>query len=209
MNIFDLNVQRYESWFENNSIIFQNEVRLLKSFVDPNKFGLEIGVGTGRFASLLGTKIGLDISKNMLLLAKKRGIEVVLGRGEEIPFKDESFDYVTIIVTICFVDDPLKVLKEAGRILKENGKLFLAFIEYNSKYGEYYRKIKEESIFYKVAKFYSRKEIEKFLLDTNFRILGWAQTLFREPVVQVEENWLIGNDKGSFLLVEAEKSSYN
>jgi len=35
---------------------------------------------------------------------------------------DENFDYVTIIITLCFVKDPEKVLHEAGRVLKRNEK---------------------------------------------------------------------------------------
>ncbi|MEM3335552.1 MAG: class I SAM-dependent methyltransferase, partial [Thermoplasmata archaeon] len=78
MNIFDRNFKEYEIWFEKNWIIFENEVNLLKSFIKNKKIGIEIGVGTGRFAQILGTKFGIDISLNMLRIAKMRGIEVLL-----------------------------------------------------------------------------------------------------------------------------------
>lgn len=52
---------------------------------------LEIGVGTGRFAEALGIEYGVDVSGRVLELAKRRGITVVEGSGENLPFRDESF----------------------------------------------------------------------------------------------------------------------
>ncbi|MEM3325513.1 MAG: methyltransferase domain-containing protein [Thermoplasmata archaeon] len=205
MNIFDRNFKEYEIWFEKNWIIFENEVNLLKSFIKNKKIGIEIGVGTGRFAQILGTKFGIDISLNMLRIAKMRGIEVLLAFGEKIPFKDETFDYATLIVTICFLNDPKKVLNEINRIIKKDGKLYLAFIESESKYGKYYEKLKENNVFYKEAKFYSSKQIKELLQDSKFEVVRWAQTLFNEPGVQIKEKWESGNDKGSFIVVEAKK----
>ena len=49
---------------------------------------MEIGVGSGRFAQPLGVKIGIDPSRNMLKFAKERGIQVIRGGGENLPFKD-------------------------------------------------------------------------------------------------------------------------
>ncbi len=48
--------------------------------------GVEIGVSTGRFAEPLGIEIGVEPSKRMRETAKKRGIQVVGGIPEKVPF---------------------------------------------------------------------------------------------------------------------------
>ncbi len=68
--------------------------------------------------------MGIDPSKNMLREAKKRGIQVIQGIGENLSFKDNTFDFVLIVVTLCFVEEPQYVLKETCRVLKSNHLLF-------------------------------------------------------------------------------------
>jgi len=50
--------------------------------------GLEVGVGTGRLASKLGVGVGLDPSRNMLELSRRRDIMAVQGVAEKLPFQD-------------------------------------------------------------------------------------------------------------------------
>jgi ubiquinone/menaquinone biosynthesis C-methylase UbiE len=100
--------------------------------------GLEIGVGTGRFAAPVGVRFGLDPAVSMLRLAKKRGLLVVQGVGERLPFKDGSFDFVQIIFVIEFVDDRVSFLVEAVRTIKPKGALILGFIDKDSPWGQYY-----------------------------------------------------------------------
>ncbi len=50
----------------------------------------------------------------MLKLAKERGIQVIQGVGEELPFRDGTFDFVLIVVTFCFVENPVNILREAS-----------------------------------------------------------------------------------------------
>ncbi len=37
-------------------------------------------------------------------IARKRGIKVVEGMTEDLPFEDESFNFVLMVTTICFLD---------------------------------------------------------------------------------------------------------
>lgn len=209
MSIFDNNVEIYESWFKRHPLIFKNELKLLKAFIQKNQNGLEVGVGTGRFASLLHTRIGLDESYNMLVHARKRGVEAVQGRGENLPFRDFEFDYVSIIVTICFVKSPEEVFAEAYRVTNEKGRVFVAFIESKSKYGEYYKAHASYNIFYRYANFYTANEIEELMEKAGFKVIERAQTLFNEPGVEVDEPWDYGVGKGSFILLVGEKSIDN
>lgn len=49
--------------------------------------GIEVGLGTGKFAKVLGIKEGVEASNEMAAIALKRGIEVVTGRAENLPIK--------------------------------------------------------------------------------------------------------------------------
>jgi ubiquinone/menaquinone biosynthesis C-methylase UbiE len=101
----------YDRWYDVHPALCQSELAALKKVV-PSGAGLEIGVGTGRVAAPLGVRFGLDPAINMLWLAKKRGIRVVQGLGESLPFEDQSFDFVQIVFVVEFVDNLLLFLRE-------------------------------------------------------------------------------------------------
>ena len=59
----------------------------------------------------------------MLALAAARGIEVVEGVAEHLPFAPASFDHALVVTTICFVESPERMLAEAYRLLNPGGSL--------------------------------------------------------------------------------------
>ena len=59
---FEKYSNEYEEWFENNRSLYQDEVKSLKKLVGNTQNGLEIGIGTGRFALPIGIKIGIEPS---------------------------------------------------------------------------------------------------------------------------------------------------
>lgn len=61
---------------------------------------LEIGVGTGRFAMHFPHVIGIDPSLNALKMAERRGVKTVRANGEHLPFEDETFGCILIVVTL-------------------------------------------------------------------------------------------------------------
>jgi len=65
VRLFDRNWEKYENWFERHKNSYSSELKALKK-AKPDGFGLEVGVGSGRFAFPLGVKLGIDPSKNML-----------------------------------------------------------------------------------------------------------------------------------------------
>src|SRR5690606_12014330 len=72
---FEAHHERYEEWFEAHRAAYVSELLALRQFVPWEGHGLEIGVGTGRFAGPLGVPVGLDPSDAMLSRAAARGIE--------------------------------------------------------------------------------------------------------------------------------------
>lgn len=201
-NIFDKNSKKYDKWYDVNQFAYLSELELLKKIVSKEKRGLEVGVGTGRFAKELGTEFGIDFSLGMLKIAKKRKIKCIVARGEKIPFKDNFFDYLTIIITICFTEFPAKVLAEAKRVLKESGEIVVAIIDRNSFLGKFYQG--KESIFYKEATFFSTSEISGLLKREGFNNLSVYQTLFNFPNKLEKPNKpKKGFKEGGFVAVKA------
>ncbi|MBC7321170.1 methyltransferase domain-containing protein [bacterium] len=184
LNPFDLLAEEYDSWFDKEGkIVFETELLAFKKILPllPKPW-LEIGVGSGRFAQALGIEVGIDPSIKLLEMAKSRGIEVYQVKGEDRFFKEESFGAVFMIVTLCFVDSPIAVLREANRILRPDGKVVLGLVLKDSPWGRLYLAKKMEGHrFYRYANFYSFEEIEGFLLDSGFRIEKVVSTLFQEP----------------------------
>ena len=43
-----------------------------------------------------------------------------------LPYDDNSFDVVTCVVSIDYLVDPIKVLKEVNRVLRKNGKVIIS-----------------------------------------------------------------------------------
>ena len=176
--IFDLYFCEYDSWFEEHEKIYRCELQAIRQILPPFSKGLEIGVGTGRFAAPLGIQVGIEPSKNMAKIAKERGIEVVEGVAEELPFDDESFDLVLMVTTICFVEDIDKSLEEAKRVLRPDGHLVLSFVDRDSPLGRFYEEHKEKSRFYQAATFYSKKEIFQLLKKHGIVLEKCNEALF-------------------------------
>lgn len=120
---FDQLAERYNSWFDRHPAAFQLELDALKKVIPQSGKGLEIGIGSGRFAQALGIKTGIDPSEKLLAMAKSRGINVYKGVAESLPFSAEQFDFVFMGTVLCFLKDPYKALAEAKRVLKADGRL--------------------------------------------------------------------------------------
>lgn len=165
---FEKYSKEYDDWFDNNQSLYQEELQVLKKLVDNAKNGLEIGIGTGRFALPIGIKVGVEPSAKMRDIAILKGLSVVDGVAEELPFKNEEFDFAIMVTTICFVDDLLRSFKEAFRVIKQNGFFVIGFIDKDSKLGIVYQEKSKRSNFYVDAKFYSTDEIINLLKMVGF-----------------------------------------
>jgi SAM-dependent methyltransferase len=181
---FDALASEYDAWFDGEgSLIFFNEVQAFKKLLPSlPKPWLEIGVGSGRFAQALGIETGIDPSGKLVEIAKSRGINAFPGRGEEQIFPAGSFGTVFLIVTLCFLDAPLDVLKEARRILIPRGKLVLGLVLKENPWGRLYQQKKDEGHrFYKYARFYSCNEAVRLMFKAGFSGERMLSTLMQKP----------------------------
>lgn len=140
MKVFDLYAERYDLWYDLpfGSSVFALEVECLKRCGPVEGPSLEVGVGSGRFAKALNVDVGVDTSLELLKIARSRGLKVLMARAEELPFKYQSFKSIFMIVSLCFFEDPLKALRSARRVIREDGKLFLGLVLSESPWAKFY-----------------------------------------------------------------------
>ena len=98
---FEIFTKRYDKWFDDNPNAYFSEVNLIRNII-PNGLGIEVGVGTGRFSKPLDIDIGVDPSIKMGKIAKKRGIKLMIGMGEVLPFRTEYFDFLICVKIVRF-----------------------------------------------------------------------------------------------------------
>ena len=203
---FEKYVEQYEEWFVENRWVYEAELRAVKAMLPAGGHGVEIGVGTGRFAEPLGIKIGVEPSKRMREIAQKRGIEVLDGVAEELPFDDSQFDFVLMVTTVCFVDDINRALLEAHRVLSHEGILIVGFVDRNSMVGQTYLSRQNENVFYKDATFFSVDELVKIMDQSGFIDLTFKQTIFQTlSETTRDEPVKSGHGKGSFVVIRGRK----
>ncbi|MCK5698896.1 MAG: class I SAM-dependent methyltransferase [Candidatus Aenigmarchaeota archaeon] len=185
MDVFNRLAKRYDTWYdsEKGRPLYESELLCLRPLVaELNAPFLEIGVGTGRFATRFPGVVGLDPAFGALRMASMRGVPPVLGVGEKLPFNDGSFGGVLIILTLCFVKNPVEALKESWRVLTQGGGLILGTIPKDSDWGAFYwRKNKENNPFFEKLKLYTMKETERMIKNTGFRIEKIRSTLLQPP----------------------------
>jgi SAM-dependent methyltransferase len=206
---FEAHHQRYEAWFEKHRAAYVSELLALRPFVPWEGRGLEIGVGSGRFAAPLGVPVGVDPSPAMLARAAQRGVEVVAGVAENLPFATGVFDYALVVTTICFVDSPAQMLAEAHRVLKPGARLVIGFIDRESALGQEYLAHQAESVFYREATFYSAGEVARLLQENGFSVDAWGQTLARPlPETREIEPLRTGWGQCAFVVVAATRKRW-
>ncbi len=185
MDPFDREAARYDAWFDSpdGRQIFVQEAACLRELIGGlTGRWLEVGVGTGRFARSLGVKEGVDPSRAVLEMAAVRGITTQVGYGEDLPYPDNTFDGVLMVVTICYLVDPTKALKECRRVLKENGRLIVGLVPADSPWGKLYaQKGDEGHLFYSAATFYTCRQVVKLAAHADFTLNGVRSCLFTSP----------------------------
>ena len=166
--VFDEHAGDYDTWFDEHNSVYQAQLRILRGAVPDFRCGLEVGVGSGRFAAPLGIHSGIDPSDMLAMMAKHRGVEVALGEAEHLPYRTGSFDFVLMMTVICFLDDIPKAFDETHRVLVPGGTLVAGFIEAG---GEIYQKYQHEPIkgrFLRFATFRTMDEVYGFFKDAGF-----------------------------------------
>lgn len=206
--LFNKNVEEYEAWYEKYPQVYNSELAAIKEHISglpENIRGIEVGLGTGRFAQALDIKEGVEPSEEMIKKAVRRGVEVIKGVAERLPYADLQFDFV-LFVTICHLKDLKMALKEAYRVLKPKGAVIIGFLDKDQIIAKEYKERGYRSTFYQNATFHSVKHIEELLMNTRFKNLEFNQTLYGQlDDIEELQQPKPGYGEGSFVVVKAIK----
>lgn len=188
---FSRHAEEYDQWFDKaeGRMLFALEhaavLLLTKDLVPPF---LEIGVGSGRFAKALGIRYGVEPSEPLAAMARGRGINVEQAFGENLPYADSLFGGVFILFTLCFVNDPQRVISEAYRVLRRDGGMVIGLINLESPWGRLYMKKKDEGHhIYMHARFYDVEEVNEMLNTAGFSVETYSSVLCQPPTDEPAE----------------------
>lgn len=199
---FDQNTVEYDNWFDKHSNLYESELLAMKQAIPSEGIGIEIGVGSGRFAEPLQINYGVEPSESMAVFAWKRGVHVINAKAENLPIENQSCDFATMVTTVCFLNDIPKAFSEVHRILKPGGSFIIGLIDRNSELGKKYEQQKSTNKFYRDAHFHSTAEITELLSKSGFVNFSYWQTLINDGEEQAEQPQP-GFGKGSFVVIKA------
>ena len=203
---FDQHAEEYEEWFDRNPYVYRSELEAVAHFIPANAEGLEIGVGSGKFAAPLGITYGVEPSNRMRRLAESRGIRVLEGVAENLPFPDARFDFALMVTTICFLDNAAGAFRETARVLRARGVFMIGFVDRDSPLGLIYQQRRESNRFYRQATFYGAAEVIDLLRQNGFEQPQAVQTVFGQmEEIRSVQSFKNGHGQGGFVVIRAKK----
>lgn len=181
---YDLVATSYDKREKYLNSFEQNQVLPLLGGIAGKKI-LDAGAGTGRLAVELARRgaavTALDISGEMLkiLSRKNRNIELTVADVENLPFENNTFDWVVSAFVIVHLKDPARFFDEVYRVLKEGGKFLVTNI--NQKEPP---EIETADGLIKIESYYHRPEkIKEILESLAFRVE-------KEIITKEGANWI-------------------
>ncbi len=205
--VFDALWDRYDSWYERHPALARSELETVRAaLAGLGGPCVEVGVGTGWFASRLGCAVGVDPSIAMLRVARARGVEPIVGRAESLPLASSTIATILMVVTLCFVDDPETSIAEAARVLEPGGRLVACIVPKSSPWGRHYmREARAGHPFYSKARFLDVWEVDMMAGKAGLEREAALSTLTYPPGREEYEQPHPGVD-GGFVCLRYRKS---
>lgn len=159
-------------------------------FVDHPKRLLDVGCGDASESEIANAKgfeyFGLDASRPMLFFALERNVKnLVNGDLRHIPFQDNVFDTAISLWAIQY-GDVEQSIREISRVLKDDGRLFIAvphpiykLLKYSGNYFSRGPHTEEGLGITRVNYYYTLSDYINALVDSDFGI---------EQVVETKRN---------------------
>ena len=232
MAAFDEHANAYDSWFFDNQNLLTSELKLVAHFLDQDSEILSIGCGSGLFESLLAKDYnihithGIEPSKDMAEIAKKRGLQVDISPAETCTIEPNKFDIILFNGSVSYISDLNICINKAYDALKTGGKLILIDVPKESGFATLYNLASAVDTWqhpllahisptnpYPIELVRSanwRTSDEKITLmqATGFVDFEYAQTLLTHPMYANDkvQKVIEGYDRGDYVAICAYKS---
>jgi len=149
---------------------FCGKRNLVKSCIKNSGAFLDIGCGTGANIrefikhSNSSISVGVEFSEDAIRICKERvKIPLVRCSAEHLPFKNSSFDTITILDVLEHLDNDMESMKNIMRILKPKGKLIISVPAHMFLWDDH-------DILLHHKRRYAMKELESKLKGVGFKI---------------------------------------
>ena len=168
---------------------------------------LDVGTGTGEVLRKLKSselKVGIDLAPEMLKVAREKceDCHFLVADGENMPFKGESFERISLSLVFRHLESQEKFLREAKRVLKKGGRVGL--IDIRRFAGNkvllflmktvllpvgilIFGKEKWDFFIHSVEKSFSLEEVEEMFRRESFKKVGEETTFFGLVFIFVAE----------------------
>lgn len=150
--------------------LLDNVLEIFKKYTITQGAILDVGCGPGNLKTYLGDEFeytGVDLSDKMLDIAKTRGYKIILGKIEEIlpTIESKSYDYVSAVSSLHFVEDIEFVLREFERIARKGYIASLDVI--TDQYKEGFKTVCDDTV-------YDHSKTQINGLAEDFTFPGWV-----------------------------------
>lgn len=156
-------------WFVGKQFLMRDNLKKLAFNRGKNEKILDIGCGTGIVLKILekfGTAVGMEISREAIHFLRKRGLKLIAcsDANQSIPFKSDTFSTITCLDVLEHLDNDFSLLREAGRVCKPGGHIFLTVPAFNILWG-----VHDEALHHKRR--YTLKQILKKIDPLDFIVI--------------------------------------
>lgn len=185
---FDKSAIKYDKGFEGkfSQKFYHHLIHQMK--LESGMVVLDVGCGTGALLKRISDNCdikgyGIDIEPNMIAVAKQKcpDMEILIAKCENTPFESQSFDILVNCMAYHHFADKVGFAKEASRILKPNGTLYVADIRFPKLMRKMINAIlRHQNI---VGKFCAPQEINDNFSNFRFKQIS----VFKKGFVQIIE----------------------
>jgi predicted TPR repeat methyltransferase len=120
--------------------VFKDYLDRIEGYTKRKGILLDVGAATGFFMHIaqgLGWKVkGVEISKYAMMLAQKKGLDVIHGTMANVDVNMPLFDVITMWDVLEHMPDPITDLKRAREMLQNDGLLVLNTPDSGSLYAK-------------------------------------------------------------------------
>ncbi|VAX34999.1 Glycosyltransferase [hydrothermal vent metagenome] len=156
-----------------NKYYYQQLEKHYRYFIPKGKKVLEVGCGTGDLLKALEPSygVGVDISEEMVKLAKEKYSNLQFYSGKIENLKEEKFDYIVLSGLLGELEDIQSFLEGLKKFCTQDTRII---IEYYSYFWQYILKIGEQldlKIPQKIQNWLSAQDISNFLTLADFDVI--------------------------------------